>query len=103
MTVPSRWSVTLDGLTYRARPVSARYVADWWEKYSGAKGREQFQLLEAVFREAFPWRISYAWLGDPVKKIMALPLAEFMEIRSSFFGHLGGGSRTSVPATSGTT
>lgn len=102
MTDHQVWTVTLDGFTYRARPVSARAVAEWWLEYSDAKPVQQFALLEQLFRVAFPWRISYTWLGDPVKKIMALPLGEFVKVRADFFGHLGGGWHTSVPATSGT-
>jgi hypothetical protein len=96
------WSVTLDGYTYRAHPVSARAVADLVPKLAAAKGAEQFDLLAALYRLAFPWRLSYVWRGDPVKRLMALPLPMFQEVRDDFFVLLGVRKSSNAPATSGT-
>lgn len=97
------WSVTLDGHTYCARPVSARVVVDLVPKLLAADGTEALRWLERLFREAFPWRIEYWWWGDPVKKLFALDAAALREARDDFFGHLGASAAPSVPATNGTT
>ena len=96
------WSLTLDGYTYRARPVSARAVADLMPALTAAGPVAQLKLLERLFRLAFPWVPSYVWRGDPVAKIMALPPAALREVRDDFFGHLGGGGTTHAPETSTT-
>ena len=96
------WSLTLDGYTYRARPVSARAVAELIPAITAAGPAEQLTLFEKLFRLAFPWVPSYVWRGDPVAKIMALPPAAFREVRDDFFVHLGGGGSTHAPAMSTT-
>lgn len=96
------WSLTLDGYTYRARPVSARAVGALVAALGGATATESFGLYERLFRLAFPWVPSYLWRGDPVSKIMALPPRAFREVRDDFFVHLGAGGKQTAPATSTT-
>jgi hypothetical protein len=97
------WSLTLDGYTYRARPVSARAVAEWVVALGKATADEQFRLYEKLYRLAFPWVPSYLWRGDPVAKIMALPPAAFVEVKADFFHHLGVAKQTRAPEMSTTT
>lgn len=96
------WSVTLDGYRYVARPVSARKVAEWLPRYLKANGSAQLDLMRELFRIAFPWRMSYVWRGDPVERLMALPLPVFLEVRNDFFVLLGVRKASSAPATSTT-
>ena len=98
----STWSVKLDGFEYKARPVSAKAVAELIPALGNATPVQQLKLLSALFRLAFPWVPAYVWRGDPVKKIMALPPAEFREVRDDFFGHLGASGKQPAPATSTT-
>jgi hypothetical protein len=97
------WSLTLDGYTYRARPVSARAVAEWMVALGNAQPGDGFALFERMFRLAFPWVPSYLWRGDPVKKIMALPPAAFQEVREDFFAHLGAARKPRAPEPNTTT
>lgn len=96
------WSLTLDGYTYHARPVSARAVAALIPAIMAAQPDAQFALYQQLFRLAFPWVPSYVWRGDPVAKIMALEPAAFREVRDDFFGHLGRARKSHAPEMSTT-
>jgi hypothetical protein len=45
--------------------------------------------LRSLLREAFPWRFSFEWRGDPVDEIMRAPPPEREAILESFFASLG--------------
>jgi hypothetical protein len=80
------WSVTLDGYTYRGRPVSARAVA---AMPLGKGPVAEIDAMERLFRLAFPWRFSYLWRGDPVKRIMGLDPPAYKAVVQDFFECLG--------------
>jgi hypothetical protein len=81
------WSFTTRGHTYRALPVSPEQVMEYQHRL--AKSANNPAAITRVhrwfFRQAFPWRPSMIWLGDPVDLILATRPSERQELFKSFF------------------
>lgn len=61
------WTLTIDGRTWVARPVSAEAVLAYQGALGGASPDAGWKATLALLRLAFPRRPSYWWRGDPVK------------------------------------
>jgi len=96
------WSYTEGGRHWVARPVSALALADALQGLQDLSAAEQADRWRRVFRLAFPWRISYWWLGDPVTRIMALEPGAYQATIADFVVHLGAPLPSNALATSGT-
>jgi hypothetical protein len=84
------WAFRTRGHTYYARPVSPEQVMEYSHRL--AKVANDPPALTRVhrwfFRQAFPWRPSFLWLGDPVDVILATRPAERDVLLKSFFASL---------------
>lgn len=99
------WELEIGGRSWRARPVSAHRVMLYQAQLLGAGEAQGWALVLELLRDAFPWRPSYMWRGDPVKHFARLirdtPEAASEALRD-FFPLLAGVPTTPAPATHGT-
>lgn len=97
------WELEIDGRRWVARPVSAERVLRYQVALMGASVEAGWQATLALLRDAFPWRPSYVWRGDPVKHFARI-IREAPEAATSalqdFFPLLGG-APPSAPRTNG--
>jgi hypothetical protein len=98
------WTFTAGGRTWQARPVSAPAVQRFHTALRAAAGDagRQERALRTLLRQAFPWRFSYRWRGDPVDRLLRLPPDDRQAALADFFGFLEGKARRALPPTSGT-
>lgn len=87
---------------WRARPVSAELVIATRKDLTGDDLQAQARALMTLLRAAFPWRLSMAWLGDPVRQLLQLDLPTRQEVLRRFFRFLGGAPTERAPETTGT-
>lgn len=85
-----------------ARPVSAEIVIALQPALASTDGAVANRALRKLFRAAFPWRLAYWWLGDPVRQILELDPVTRKRLVLDFFGYLGGTSAPLPPVTGGT-
>lgn len=96
------WTYTEGGRTWVARPVSALAMADALQGMDTLPAPHQAARWRGIFRMAFPWKISYWWLGDPVTRIMRLEPGAFQAVVADFLFSLGAAAPPSPLTTSGT-
>lgn len=100
------WELEIDGRRWVARPVSAERVLAYHGELVGASVAQGWKITLALLRDAFPWRPSYWWRGDPVKYfarvIRVAPDAATAALQD-FFPLLRGAPLPPAPATPGTT
>lgn len=97
------FELELYGRWYRARPVSAERVLAYQAALRGASEAQGWAETLKLLRDAFPWRPSYWWRGDPVKlfaRVIKDSPAAAAEALRAFFPLLQGAP--SVPLTNGT-
>jgi hypothetical protein len=82
------WQLTTRGKTYTARAVSAPQVARYLAAATGTPAAFK-NALESLLREAFPWRPSFRWRGDPVQVILAMPPSQLAATLTDFFASQG--------------
>ncbi len=82
------WEVALDGVRFRARPVSGEAVKRFQREMreAGALAERQERALVRLLRWAFPLSWAVLWKGDPVRKLLRAPNRE--ELLAGFFGYL---------------
>lgn len=95
------FTLAVAGRTYAARPVSAELVVRLERDLGASDGRVARRALRRLLRAAFPWRVAWLWLGDPVDRALQLDLDARRELLTRFFRFLGGRSAV-PPATPGT-
>lgn len=84
------WTVTCNGRTHVARPVSAMQVSEFLARARADRtDRGYFRAMEWLLRLMFPVRISYWWLGDPVRELLSLPREGLEEAMRDFFEAAG--------------
>lgn len=84
------WTVKLGRRTYRAEPVSVLAVLRFYraveEGKTGADADAAYvRAVEALLREAFPYRWRWIWRGDPVRRILGLDPAVQQAVLRDFF------------------
>lgn len=97
-----RWTLTLHGRTYTARPVSVQEVMQFQRHMDAASGDPQKQHLaiRGMLRLMFPPRWAYVFGRDPVRAVLALDSAAHTEVLRDFFTYL---ARTLTGTTTTTT
>lgn len=98
------WQLEIDGRSWTARPVSLPVVIAYQQKLLGASPTEGWDLTADLLRHAFPWRLSYRWRGDPVKRFRTMARDYPDAARQAmvdFFPYLTGVPPT-APAMNGT-
>lgn len=97
------WTVTLEGTTYTAEPVSYPVLLGFQEALHRAErqrdGPGSLAATRRLWRAAFPWRPSMAWRGDPVARLLRLPPKAHEAALIDFFVFLG--VEPSAPSRSG--
>jgi hypothetical protein len=97
------WELEIDGRRWVARPVSAERVMAYQGALIGASVEQGWAETLKLLRDAFPWRPSYVWRGDPVKafaEVIRVAPDAATEALQSFFPLLRGA--TAALSTSGT-
>lgn len=85
------WTFTANRRAYVSRPVSAEHMLTYQRKIAGATPERQLLALRWLFRQAFPWRPSFMWRGDPVQILMrGTRPGERDQILADFFVSLAG-------------
>lgn len=85
------WFIRLKGRTYEAAPVSVLTVLAFQQEVDAMKAsgdtRGYDAAVERLLREAFPyrWRMLVPWVGDPVRRIMAMGPEAVQEVLRDFF------------------
>jgi hypothetical protein len=84
------WAVTLGGIRYQGRPISAEAVRRFQREIAAAGDMvaAQTAAIQRVLRMAFPLTWGVFWRGDPVRKILALPDEERGALLLDFFDSL---------------
>lgn len=98
------WQLEIGGRAWVARPVSLPAVIAYQRELVGATPAQAWKLTAALLRQAFPWRLSYRWRGDPVAAFNALARDYPDAARQAmvdFFPYLTG-APPELPVTSGT-
>jgi len=84
------WTYTTSrGRTCATRPISTPRLIAYFGAIEGASIARQNAETRELLREAFPWRVSFLWRGDPVDEILESPPGLRKEILRSFFASLG--------------
>lgn len=98
------WELEIDGRKWVARPVSSERVLRYQMELIGASVDAGWKATLALLRDAFPWRPSYVWRGDPVKHFARIirdaPEAATAALQDFF--PLLRGAAPSAPQTNGT-
>lgn len=84
------WRVTVGGVTYQGRPVSAEAIRTF-QRAVAAAGSDvvaQTAALKTILRLAFPLSWGILWKGDPVRKILALDDVDRAAVLTDFFASL---------------
>jgi hypothetical protein len=94
--------VTLGGTTYVGKLLS-------WEEWvpfaplfaklaaNELKAHEVAALIKVYLRQVFPWRVAYLVVGDPARRIRALPLGAQLEVLQDFLAHQATSMTTASP------
>jgi len=85
-----RWTLTLNGRTYTARPVSVQEVMQFQRQMdaAGADLKKQRQALQTMLRLMFPARWAYVFGPDPVQLVLRLDSGTQGEVLRDFFEFL---------------
>ncbi len=96
------WSFTTGRRTYVARPVSVEQVIAYEGECIGASVAVRMRALRRLLRQAFPWRPSFLWRGDPVAIVMGASPPVHHQLVRDFFGSLRLPVESTAPPTSST-
>lgn len=101
------WSVILKGRRYPAAPVSVLSVLAFQQKVDAMKSTGDAAGYPAavaeLLREAFPyrWQMLLPWVGDPVRRILALGADAQQAVLGDFFAWTGRRWRGAMTTTAG--
>jgi hypothetical protein len=70
----TRWTATIDGVTYTGRPLSAEAVRRFYDALTAAPEAEHAALVFGLVRKVFPLSWRRIWWADPARKVTRSPL-----------------------------
>lgn len=69
----SRWTATLDGVTYTGRPASAEAVRRFYDALTAAPEAEHDRIVFGLVRKVFPLSWRHLWWKDVARRVVRAP------------------------------
>lgn len=97
--------IRIDGVRHKAFPPSGEAVLQFWRAIHAAKGNTSLEriALSRLLLRIFPLTWAILWLGNPVRKVLRMPLAEQAALLRDFCSSLGDPSPSRGTTTTGLT